>query len=251
MPEEDQKSNGGVNLARLLLYYIIIGFLGWIFFSFIFTSPFFGIERVTIHGNNYLCNEDILIQAGIEFQTNLFHFNLKEASQRLLGNPWVDSVLIRKKFPNQLSIEIAERQPKVLLVWDNQFYLVNKEGIILLVSDQLSNQFGLTILTGLDIGTKKSGDVIDCQEYIKVQKIIVALEDIFPDQFYKIQIVSIDEYLLFHKEHPIKVRIESSDQLVNEWYLLESAMQKVIQEKIPLKEINMKFKDRLSIILEE
>ncbi|MBN2395771.1 MAG: FtsQ-type POTRA domain-containing protein [Candidatus Atribacteria bacterium] len=234
-----------------MLYYIILGFLGWILFYFIFTSPFFGITKVNIHGNDYLSSEDIFIQAGIEYQTNLFHFNTKEATRKLLHNPWIDHVSISKGLPGELNIEVIERQPSLLLVWNNRFYQANEEGMILLVSAQFSNPYGLYIISGLDIGMKKPGEIIDCQEYKKIQDLRKVLENIFPDQFYKIQVISADEYLLFYKENDIKVRIANAEQLIEEWYLLENALQKVIQEKIPLKEINMKFEDRLSIVLEE
>jgi len=91
--------------------------------------------------------------------------------------------------------------------------------------------------------------MIDKVEYSEAQRVISALENLFSGQFYKIQIISEEEFLLFHKNNRIKVRIESGDQLLNEWYLLESAIQKVEQEQIPIQEINMKYKERLLIVL--
>ncbi|MFW6149615.1 MAG: hypothetical protein ACOC6D_07140, partial [Atribacterota bacterium] len=104
---------------------------------------------------------------------------------------------------------------------------------------------------GLDIRNKKPGDIIDSQEYENIQRIIYALENIFPDKFYKIQVISNEEHILFYKNKQIRVRIKDGDQLVDEWYLLERALQKVVQEETPIQEINMKYKERLSIILKE
>jgi len=103
----------------------------------------------------------------------------------------------------------------------------------------------------LDISNKKPGDIVDGQEYENIQRIIYALENIFPDQFYKIQVVSNEEHILYYKKKQIRVRIKNGDQLIDEWYLLERALQKVIQEEAPIQEINMKYKERLSIILKE
>ncbi len=144
-----------------------------------------------------------------------------------------------------------ERQPGVLIFCENHFYLISEEGIILSISQESDNEFGLYIITGLAIGKKNPGETIDSQEYQNIPRIIYALENIFPDQFYKIKVISNEEYLLFHKENQIEVRIENGDQLIDEWYLLEKALQKVAQEEMQLQEINMKYNERLSIILKE
>ncbi|HOF03407.1 MAG TPA: hypothetical protein PLT58_05570, partial [Atribacterota bacterium] len=74
---------------------------------------------------------------------------------------------------------------------------------------------------------------------------------LFSEQFYKIQIISEEEFLIFHRNNKIKVRIENGEQLINEWYLLESALQNINLEAMPLQEINMKYKERLLLILED
>ncbi len=168
-----------------------------------------------------------------------------------MDNPWISDVSVKKIFPNQLNIELRERQPVLTISWDDRFYLVNEKGVILSVLEQFNNSFDLYILTGLDIGTKKPGEVIEKQEFYDTQRIIYALENIFPDQFYKIQVIPTEEFILFHKKNNIKVRIRDGEQLIDEWYLLERALQKVFREELPLEEINMKYEERLSIILKE
>jgi len=247
--EDEEKGNREYDLIKILLYYIIIGFLGWIFFSFLFTSSWFEITKININGNHFLDKDTIISQGGIKFSTNLFHFNIQEAGKKLLQNPWIEEVSIKKIFPNQLDINIKERRPAALLFADDSYYLVTEEGKILSIFKNFTNDFNLYIITGLDIGSKKVGEMIDKVEYNEAQRVISALENLFSGQFYKIQIISEEEFLLFHKNNRIKVRIESGDQLLNEWYLLESAIQKVEQEQIPIQEINMKYKERLLIIL--
>ncbi|HOR42372.1 MAG TPA: hypothetical protein PK111_04340, partial [Atribacterota bacterium] len=85
----------------------------------------------------------------------------------------------------------------------------------------------------------------------EIRSIIYALDNLFLEQFYKIQIISEEEFLIFHRNNKIKVRIENGEQLINEWYLLESALQNINLEAMPLQEINMKYKERLLLILED
>jgi cell division protein FtsQ len=253
-PEEKQnnnKSNKKINVLKILLYYIIIGFLGWNFFYFIFTSTLFNIKEVNISGNNYLSGQTIINQGGVEFQINLFHFDTNKAKLKLLQNPWIAEVSIKKALPNKLNINIVERKPGILLYYNEKFYLTSEEGVVLEISPEFKNDFDLYLITGIDISNKEAGDLIRGQKYENVKRIIYALENIFPDQFYKIQVISNDEHLLFHKKKEIKVRIKDGDQLINEWYLLERVLEKVFQEESLIQEINMKYKERLSIILKE
>jgi len=249
--QQNNKSNRRDNVLKIIIYYVIIGFLGWIFFYFIFTFMWFDIKEVKIYGNNYLSGKIIIEQGGINFQTNLFHFDTKKANLNLLEHPWIAEASIKKVLPNKLNITIFERKPGILLYHNEYFYLISEGGVILSLSKEFKNDFDLYLISGIDIGNKKAGDLIRGQKYENVKRIIYALENIFPAQFYKIQVISNEEHLLFHKEDEVKVRIKDGDQLIDEWYLLERALQQVFQEETPLKEINMRYEGRLSIILLE
>ncbi len=249
--QNNNKNNKKFNVLKILLYYIIIGFLGWNFFYFIFTSAWFNIKEVNITGNNYLSGQTIINQGGIEFQTNLFHFDTNKAELKLLQHPWIAEASIKKALPNKLNINIAERKPNILLYHNENYYLISEAGVVLTILPEFKNDFDLYLITGIDIGNIKAGEVIRGQEYENVKRIIYALDNIFPDQFYKIQVISNEEHLLFHKKEEIKVRIKDGNQLIDEWYLLERALEEVFQEETLLQEINMKYKERLSIILKE
>ena len=249
--ENKEEYSKEYDLFRVLLFYIIIGFLGWIIFYFIFTSSWFDIKKVNIHGNYYLDSEAILTQIELIEPVNIFHFDIDRATKKLSYNPWVQDSAIKKIYPKQLDIKIIERKPGALLYSNDLYYLVTVEGTILTVFQQFNNDFKQFIITGLGINSNKPGEMIKELAYKEAQKIIYGLDSLFAGQFYKIEVISQEEYLLFHTNNQIKVRIENGEQLINEWYLLDSALQKIAAEQIPLQEINMKYKERLLIILKD
>lgn len=249
--EDDEETIREYNLFRLLLYYIILGFLSWNIFYFIFTSSWFNIGNITINGNIFLKNDIILSQSGLSNPVNIFHFNIENSCAKLLKNPWVENVDMKKIYPKQIIVNIEERKPGALLYSDSFYYLVTEEGMILTKSNQFSNEYNQFIVTGFEINSKNPGDRIQNNTYKEIQKLIYSLKNLFPDQFYKIEIVSFEEFILFHKQNNLKIRVGSAEQLVNQWYLLESALQKVMTENLKLQEINMKFQERLLIIMEE
>ena len=249
--EEELKSYRKYNLFRVLIFYTILGFLGWNIFYFIFTSSWFNISRITVQGNHFLTEDDILKQGEILGSHNIFHFDIKRARGNILKNPWIQEAALKKILPNNLDISIKERKPGALIYSNNRYFLVTEEGILLEALDQLDNDYQQYLITDLDVGNRQPGDIIDNREYLEVRRVIYGLDNLFPGQFYKIQIISQDEFLLFHNNNKIKVRIENGEQLINEWYLLESALKKVNADMTPLQEINMKYKERLLLILEE
>ena len=226
-------------------------FLGSYALNQIFSKKYAKGDTEVIYLGNGLDSETILAQSELNEPVNIFHFDIERATKKLSHNPWVKDVTMKKIYPKQLNIKIEERKPGALLYSNNLYYLVTAEGVILTTFDQFNSDFKQYIITGLDVGSRKPGEMIEDQAYKETQRIIHGLNNLFPDQFYKIEIISEEEYLLFHNNNKIKVRIENGEQLINEWYLLESALQKVAAEQIPLQEINMKYKERLLIILKD
>ena len=223
--------------------------MGWNFFYFIFNDTFFDIKDIHISGYHYLNEDMILSQGNFEQYKNIFNFNKKAVKTTLLDHPWIKDAAIKKLYPDQLKITIVERKPEIILNHLDHFYLVSEDGIVLSRLNEIDKDFDLFLVSGLKEDFQLQGDRINSAEYNAVREIIYALENIFPDQFYKIKVVDAEEFLLFHKKEQIKVRIRGAEQLINEWYLLEKAMQRIITENIVLEEINMKYKERLSIIL--
>ena len=55
-------------VTKILIFYLALGFLGWNFFNFIFSSNFCNIEEVIIKGNDYLSEDEIFYKSGIQFK---------------------------------------------------------------------------------------------------------------------------------------------------------------------------------------
>lgn len=75
--EEEEKEEEGeknqplaLRVIKILIFYLAIGFLGWNFFNFVFSSNFCNIEEVIIKGNDYLSEDEIFsksLQLNIEY----------------------------------------------------------------------------------------------------------------------------------------------------------------------------------------
>jgi cell division septal protein FtsQ len=60
--------------------------------------------------------------------SNLFQLDIESVRAQMIELPWVSSVAIEKKIPDELSITIFERQPVALAASDEQFHYVDQSG---------------------------------------------------------------------------------------------------------------------------
>jgi len=64
--EEEEKGEKhqpiSARVTKILVFYLVIGFLGWNFFNFIFSSNFCNVEEVIIKGNDCLGEDEIFFR---------------------------------------------------------------------------------------------------------------------------------------------------------------------------------------------
>ena len=88
------------------------------------------VKKVSVLGDKgYLTKEDVIKLSGIQNNDKLFKIDLEEVSKKILRHPWVDSVSMRREFPDTIQIHLEERKPVAILRLKN-FYLVDQNGIV-------------------------------------------------------------------------------------------------------------------------
>ena len=108
----------------------VVGYLLFVGYNFLLSSPRFQIQNISFKGNQVLSNPEVLEWVGSLKGKNLFAINLAELNQRLSEHPWVKSSSLQRKFPKSLVIEITERVPYARVMKD-QVYLMDNFGVIL------------------------------------------------------------------------------------------------------------------------
>ncbi|MEO8431789.1 MAG: FtsQ-type POTRA domain-containing protein [Acidobacteriota bacterium] len=75
----------------------------------------FQLRRFEISGNERARTEDLLRALETWRSKNLVTLDLAPVAERLAREPWVEHVTLSKRFPDGLSIRIAERRPVAVL----------------------------------------------------------------------------------------------------------------------------------------
>lgn len=121
-------ASGSFSLLKLLT--LLIRLAGWIVagtiavllvaafsfglihgYRFLTGSSHFALSRVEITGNRQLSEGELLSQSGIALGESILEISLARITAKLLQNPWVANVTVRRELPNSVSIHVQEREP--------------------------------------------------------------------------------------------------------------------------------------------
>ena len=92
------------------------------------TSPRFAIKAVTVQGSSHRSPEDIARTGGIAPEHNIFTTDLEAAQSRLLGDPWIERVSLRRKLPATILVDVVEREAHALVAIGSDLYLATRQG---------------------------------------------------------------------------------------------------------------------------
>ena len=70
----------------------------------------------------------MLKTAGVRLGDNLLALDIQATEQRLLGDPWNQSVRVTRKLPHTLRVELVEREALALASLDGTLFLVEASG---------------------------------------------------------------------------------------------------------------------------
>jgi cell division protein FtsQ len=250
--EEGKKQQPlALRVIKILIFYLAIGFLGWNFFTFIFSSSFCNIENVIIKGNDYLSEDRIFYKSGIQLGENIFRLDLIKSKDSLMQEPWIKEAEIKRVIPNKIIISIKERKPAAIVYIGEEYFSSTKEGIILSKIDRLEEGFALPLILGLELDEIKMGKSIDKPEFRMALESINSAEVILPKKFCRVEILSPDDFMIYNKDDTLKIRVSRPEVIINKENLLREALEKIEREKLSVEYIDIRFKDSLVIKLKK
>lgn len=129
------------SVLRLLRWMLALSLVGLFFFgagiglirayNFCTTSDYFAITDIRVTGNSQVKTADILQACDLRKGENSLLVNVHEAEQKLVDNPWIESVSIRRELPGSFTITVKERVPLFCARKDNTLYYINAAGEII------------------------------------------------------------------------------------------------------------------------
>lgn len=131
-----------LGLAGAGLMYAVL-FLAWRAVSAV---TFFRVKTIEVSSTKHLTRDEILAMAGVEPGRDLLRMNLKRMGEQIAQNPWVETVRIRRYYPEGLSISVVEREP-LAVVNMGFFYYLDKKNTLFKVLNQ-GDRLDYPVVTG-------------------------------------------------------------------------------------------------------
>ena len=165
-------------VARIILFFVIFGaMIAGVYL--LLTLKAFNLENVELNETMKYSKEDIVNKAGIEVGKNIFTEYFTSDKKAVTTLPYVESIKLKLKLPNEIKIDVVERTSKYF-AYDkdnNKFFSLSDDGYILEEVDINSKKNDEILLTGVTfddevmLGKKiNDTDLSKIEIYKKIEK---------------------------------------------------------------------------------
>jgi cell division protein FtsQ len=117
--------------AVVLLLFLGLGAGIMRLYHYCTTSAFFEIDQIEVVGLRQLNVHDILALSGLREGDNSLRIHITDMEQKILKNPWVERVAIRRELPNRFIIHVTERIPCFWVLRDGTLHYIDSAGRII------------------------------------------------------------------------------------------------------------------------
>lgn len=158
MAQTERKRKKRKRKNNLLRFFILI--LLCVGLYFFLSSDMFDISKVKVTGNNYYTVAQIKDKANVKIGKNIFRFRTYKLKQKLLKDPYLKNVTIKRKLPATIVIEIEERKEQAAIVYDNRYIIIDEDGLVLRES---KDEPKLTKITNMKLKKGKVGKPVEVE----------------------------------------------------------------------------------------
>jgi cell division protein FtsQ len=88
----------------------------------------FGVQRITISGQVELSEQEIVAASGVDARHSLAFLDVNHIRRQIMALPLVESASVRKLYPNDLVIDIVEREAFAVWQRDGELRVVASDG---------------------------------------------------------------------------------------------------------------------------
>ncbi|MBR5402373.1 MAG: FtsQ-type POTRA domain-containing protein [Treponema sp.] len=154
---EKKEENGDKKIRTIkIVFGILCFFLVAELIIYKYVMPAFSSPKVTVSGQNLYTAEEIAEKLLPMNSTNWVNFNVSQAVSLLSSEPGIDNVIVEKKFPDRIFINVTEREPvAVTFVVDDGFtnpVQIDKNGVLFPVKDSKTVDSNvIPIISGLPV----------------------------------------------------------------------------------------------------
>ncbi|MBN1780209.1 FtsQ-type POTRA domain-containing protein [bacterium] len=179
-----KRTQGNEDLVRefrATLVVAVVLFLGFVvgkaYVKWLKSGPTFQVRRIEIEGNDLLSDARIEDMARLRTRVPIWQIDLVGGERSIETVDFVDDVVIRRRLPDVIQIEVHEKKPVALIRHKQKLYCVDGEGLI--IPSEPGKMYDLPILSGpfkgeIHMGQKLGGhwipQALDILQHIRYDR---------------------------------------------------------------------------------
>lgn len=140
-------------------------------------TPYFNLEEISIQGNETIETQLLHDMAEVEPGINIFRIKLSRIQKQIATLPYVDTVQVRRVFPNRLQIQITESKAQVMTPYLDVALLLDQNGKVL-ERVPMEQAVDYPAIIGLDVVDFVPGEKIITENEKKLQIVLESLREI-------------------------------------------------------------------------
>ena len=155
--------------------------------AFIFSiSGFFTVDSIEVKGNDHFTAEEIInIAHAVPGHNLIYDMDKKDIEDYLLQNPYIKKVVVTRKLPSTIVITVTERQQACAFKYDDDYLIMDDEGILL---KKTRTEPKLTMVTGLVVSRLKLGETIGTQNQTMFGRLLRLIRTMNASDMYFVRI---------------------------------------------------------------
>jgi cell division protein FtsQ len=156
-------------LVRRTIFFIVITIISVVILCL--KLPYFNISEIVVENNKLVKSEEIEKLSEISLGSNIFNLSKDKVSSKILSNPYVSEVRVKRQLPSIAVLEVKERIPQYYISRGKQYVILDTAGYVLQTADSIADQ-NLVQLSGVDASKAFPGNPISTESR-KLQQIEV------------------------------------------------------------------------------
>ena len=122
-----RKIKKNINSSNIVIIFSILLIMVIILYTCL-NSSMFNSKNIVIEGNKYV--DENYIEKVLEFKNdkNIFRYNMNNMEKILLDNKYIESINIKRLFPDTIKISIIEKEIYAVLSNNNEYCYIDNKG---------------------------------------------------------------------------------------------------------------------------
>lgn len=140
--------------VQFMVLVALLGYAGYQSWYIFFRASYFKLASIRVSNNLVVDRDEIVRVSGVELGTPIFGIDQGKVAAKVCLHPRIRSCFVSREGANELVLRVVEREPVAKIVYNDDLYEIDEEGILL---GRISTQRPLPLVAGVEIRQRSDG----------------------------------------------------------------------------------------------